>query len=430
MALNILVLHALGDANKVPKLLKGHVFFLRAQAPQHSYIYHDAALPPPLYLQQAQFDAILLDVTFLGYRWLDPVLFRRFLKQYRFVAESDAVKIAFPQDEYDCHLILDDWMCAWRVDAVFSVISSGWNILYPRYSQLGDICLGYTGYVDDELLNWKPKPFSERHIDIGYRARILPPNFGRLGQIKWSIGRDVAAASKRFDLLVDIVLGERSMLMGDAWLHFLDDSKFTLGANSGSSLLDPVGALRASVRLYLAHNPNASFEEVEAACFSGLDGVHCFTAISPRVLEAALLGSAQILVDGSYSDILQAEEHFIALRPDASNFDEVIESMSDISRVEAMISRCREAILSVPALRCENRAVMLLGLVEEIQARKRSKVKCVDLGPIIARYSNEMPVRYRAHWRRKAVRTRILVALRGYPKFYEFLRATRSHLPF
>jgi len=427
---NILVLHALGDANKAPRLLKENVFFLRTQFPQHSYIYHDAALPPPAYLQQAQFDAIFLDVTFLGYRWLDPVLFHRFLKQYSFVAESDAVKIAFPQDEYDCHEVLDDWMCAWRVDTVFSVISSGWDILYPRYSRLGDIRLGYTGYVDEELLNWKPKPFGKRRIDIGYRARMLPPNFGRLGQTKCSIGRDVAALSMKFDLAVDIVLGESSMLMGDAWLHFLDDSKFTLGANSGSSLLDPVGTLRANVRTYLANNPNASFQEVEAACFPGLDGLHCFTAISPRVLEAALLGSAQILVDGSYSDIIQADEHFIAIRPDASNFDEVVERMSDVSCVEVMISRCREAILSVPALRYGNRAVMLLGLVEEIQARKHSRATNVDLGPIIARYSHEMPSRYRAHWRRKAVRTRILTALRGYPKFYEFLRATRSHLPF
>lgn len=428
--MNILVLHALGDATKAPRLLKEHVFFLRTQFPQHSYIYHDAALPPPAYLRQASFDAILLDVTFLGYRWLDPVLFNRFLKQYQFVAESDAVKIAFPQDEYDCHAVLDDWMCAWRVDTVFSVISSSWDILYPRYSLVGDIRLGYTGYLDEALLNWKPKPFSARRIDIGYRARTLPPNFGRLGQTKWSIGRDVATRAVDFDLLVDIELGERSMLMGDAWLHFLDDSKFTLGANSGSSLLDPVGALRAAVRHYCARHPAASFEEVEAACFPGLDGLHCLTAISPRVLEAALLGSGQILVDGDYSGILQANEHYIPIRSDASNFDDVVEAMSDVPRVERMISRCREAILSVPELRGNNRAVMLLGLIEETRAVKRSSSSRTDIGPLIARYSSEMPAKYKSHWRRHAVRARILAALRGHPKFYEFLRAARGHLPF
>jgi hypothetical protein len=75
--------------------------------------------------------------------------FRKHLADYAFVAESDAVKLAFPQDEYDCHQLLDDWMYDWKVDVVFSVIASGWDVLYPRYHRVGDIRLGYTGYIDE-----------------------------------------------------------------------------------------------------------------------------------------------------------------------------------------------------------------------------------------------------------------------------------------
>jgi hypothetical protein len=75
--------------------------------------------------------------------------------------------------------------------------------------------------------------------------------------------------------------------------------------------------------------PDAPFEEVEKNCFPGLDGKYNFTAISPRVLEAAMLGSAQILVDGEYSGIVKPGEHFIPIRPDASNFPEVLDAMAD-----------------------------------------------------------------------------------------------------
>jgi hypothetical protein len=150
--------------------------------------------------------------------------------------------------------------------------------------------------------------------------------------------------------------------MGDAWLNFIGDSKFTLGANSGSSLLDPTGSIQRSVRTYLASHPDASFEEVEKSCFPGLDGKYSFTAISPRVLEAALLGSAQILVDGEYSGIVKPGEHFIPIRPDASNFPEVLDAWPTGRLVDGMIRRCREAVLSVDALRYKNKARMILNL--------------------------------------------------------------------
>ena len=68
-------------------------------------------------------------------------------------------------------------------------------------------------------------------------------------------------------------------------------------------------------------------EEVEQQCFPGLEGHFQMTAISPRVLEAALLESCQILVEGDYSGLVQPWEHFIPIRSDASDFQEVQEAM-------------------------------------------------------------------------------------------------------
>jgi len=426
--LNILVLHSLGNPKLAPWFLEKHVFSLQRNFPENNYLYHDTTLAIPEYVKETGFDAILLDVTLLCARWAGDAQFRKCLADYAFVAESDAVKIAFPQDEYDCHELLDHWMCDWKVDVVFSVIASGWDVLYPCYHRIGDIRLGYTGYIDEALLNCIPKGFGDRSIDIGYRARKLPPYFGRLGENKWTIGRDVAARARGAGLRVDIELGDQGTLLGEAWLSFIQDSKFTLGANSGSSLLDPIGNIQRSVRTYLASHPDASFEEVEERCFPGLDGKYSFTAISPRVLEAALLGSAQILVDGEYSGIVEPGEHFIPIRPDASNFPEVLEAMADRPRIESMIRRCREAVLSVDALRYRNKASTILGVVGEIAAHKKPGSNGDKVRQVIARYVSEMHPKYQSCWRRHNYRTRLLKALAPYPRLHQMLRSAKQYL--
>jgi len=425
--LNILVLHSLGDARLAPRVLQKNVFSLEMNFPEHNYLYHDSALSIPDYVKETRFDAILLDVSFLWPRWFGEERFRKHVSEYEFVAESDAVKLAFPQDDYDCHQLLDDWMCDWRVDAVFSVIASGWDVLYPRYHRAGDIRLGYTGYIDEHLLNWLPKALEDRPVDIGYRARKLPPYFGRLGENKWTIGRDVAARARDAGLRVDIELGDQGTLLGDAWLNFIGDSKFTLGANSGSSLLDPTGSIQRSVRTYLSNRPDASFEEVEENCFPGLDGKYSFTAVSPRVLEAALLGSAQILVDGEYSGIVKPGEHFIPIRPDASNFSEVLEAMADRPMVEGMVRRCREAVLSVDALRYKNKARMILNLIGELTAHKKPGSNCEKVRQVIARYAAEMPPKYQSCWRRQDYHTRLVKALAPYPRVHQMLRSAKRY---
>ncbi|PKO28436.1 MAG: hypothetical protein CVU32_01110 [Betaproteobacteria bacterium HGW-Betaproteobacteria-5] len=421
--LNILVLHCLGNPALAPAFLNHHVFALRRNCPGHNYLYHDATLALPAYVAEQHFDAIVLDVSFLTARWVGSDFFEARKSTYAFVRDSSAVKIAFPQDEYDCNELLDEWMCDWRVDVVFSVISSGWDVLYPRYHKLGDIRLGYTGYIDETLLDRPIKPFARRPIDIGYRAKKLPPYFGRIGETKWTVGRDVALQAHRAGLKVDIELGDAGTLLGDAWLDFIGNSKFTLGANSGSSLLDPKGDIQRSVRSYLADYPEASFDEVEAACFPAMEGRYSFTAISPRVLEAALLNSAQILVDGEYSGIVKAGEHFIPIRPDASNFSEVLAAMSDVQAMERMTARCREAILSVEALRYSNKARMILDLVGDLASRKKSGADPEKIEKVISRYIEEMQPRYKAHWRRQYFREKVARAVAPYPVLYQALRS-------
>jgi hypothetical protein len=426
--LAILVLHCLGNPALAPSFLNHHVFALQNYFPEHDYLFHDANLPVPSYIAELEFDAILLDVTFLKARWASQEFFRRWKKSYAFVGLSPAIKIALPQDEYDCNQLLDDWMCEWKIDIVFSVIASGWDVLYPRYHKHGDIRLGYTGYIDESMIDCPVRPLRMRKIDIGYRARKLPPYFGRVGQTKWTIGRDVKLLARQAGYNVDIELGDVGTLFGEAWANFISDSKFTLGANSGSSLLDPTGKIQRLVCAYMEKKPHATYEEVEAACFPGMEGTGSFTAISPRVLEAALLGSAQILVDGEYSGIISPTDHFIPIRSDASNFAEVSAAMKDTAAVELMIKRCRETILDVDALRYRNHAKNLLNIIGDLAARKGGAPNRDRVRDSIVRYRRQMQHKYRLYWGLQKCKMHILRAIAPYPFFLRKLRTVARAL--
>ncbi len=427
--LNILILHSLGDIDMAPLFLRHHVFLLQENYDDHNYLYHDTALPLPVYVRETQFDVIILDVTFLCSRWIPTKVFEKLKNEYLFIKNNEAIKIAFPQDEYDCNEILDDWMCDWNVDVVYSVISEHWDVLYPKYHKQGAILLGFTGYVNESLIDRARKPFVDRRIDIGYRAKKLLPYFGRLGEVKWTIGRDVDARAKLAGLNVDISVGDKSTLLGAAWLDFIDDSKFTLGANSGSSLLDPRGKIQNDIKNYKINNPGATFNELEELFFKGQDGRLNFTAISPRVMEAALLDSCQILVEGRYSNILSPGDHYIEIKSDASNFDQVLDVMEDTSFVTQMISRCRSTILDTTALRSKNMARKILDVAADLVTRKnlRSSVSGVD--DVIKRYKSEMTGdRYQVVWRQRKIRQQVVCFLHKYPLALRLARSTYSYI--
>lgn len=427
--LNILVLHSLGDIDSVPLFLRHHVFLLQKNCAHHNYLYHDTALPLPRYVQETRFDVIILDVTFLCARWAAPKIFSKLKNKYDFVKNSDAVKMAFPQDEYDCNEILDEWMCEWNVDVVYSVISENWDVLYPKYHSTGSIRLGFTGYIDESLIDRGRKPFFERRIDIGYRARKLPPYFGRLGEVKWTIGRDVSALAAIAGLKVDISVGDKGTLLGEAWLDFIDDSKFTLGANSGSSLLDPHGQIQRNVRNYVRKYPEYSFAQIEELFFKGLEGQFCFTAISPRVMEAALLDSCQILVEGKYSNILVPWEHYIPIKSDASDFDLVLEAMKDNFLVNKIIKNARSAILDTDELRSKNLAQKVLDEAVSIASRKNVRSSCPDVESVIKRYNDEMlSAKYGAQWRRRNIRNRGIQLIGKFPAIDRLVRVAYSYI--
>lgn len=419
--LNILVLHALGDPELARSFLVNHVFCLKKYHPTHNYLYHDVNLPLPDYAKDFEYDGVILDVTCLFYRWDDPNLFARIKAEYSFLTDLKSFKIALPQDEYDCNELLDEWMSELNVDVVYSVLKNHHDILYPQYHKKGQIKFGFTGYIDRNNV-FAPsyiKPFKDRQIDVGYRTKKLPYYFGRLGQNKWEIADLFISKATLKDLKCDISVKEKDTILGFEWFAFINNCKFTLGANSGSSLLDPRGQIQRNIKKYMLKYPLASFNDVEKLFFPDEDGRYVFTAISPRIFEATLLKSGLILVKGDYSGIIKPWEHYIPLEPDCSNFNEVYDGMRDSAFTGSMIENCLETLLSTKELHYEHFTDEIISLIHQ-GAYAKGVNTSHNFRNILERYNREMPIKYKQLWQYKHQINRYSVFLKKYPRLHNF----------
>ncbi len=222
-----------------------------------------------------------------------------------------------------------------------------WPTLYPRTGASTRMERSYTGFVDDRgagAVARLPRPHAERPLDIVYRARNLPFHIGHHGQLKAGIADVVDPAARARGLRTDISTDFAATKYGDAWFDFLASGRCVIGTESGSSALDPRGEIRRFEAAWRAEHPDATFEEFAALQEPGWDD-HDFTAISPRLFEAAQTMTCQLLVEGAYDGILAPEQHYVPLRADLSNVDEVLERIADPAETEAVAERAWEDLI-------------------------------------------------------------------------------------
>jgi hypothetical protein len=191
-----------------------------------------------------------------------------------------------------------------------------------------------TGYVPEELRQRKAIPFEARRVDVGYRGRKVPAWLGELGHEKWRIGIKFAEDAARYGLVCDIGYREEDRLYGNAWTDFLTRCKAVLGVESGASVFDFTGEIKKNVDEHLARDPTTPFETLRDLYFKDEEGKVSLAQISPRSFEAAALRTLMILYEGEYSGILVPWRHYVPLKKDHSNMDEVVAVLRDPARWE------------------------------------------------------------------------------------------------
>ena len=218
-----------------------------------------------------------------------------------------------------------------------------------------------TGYVDESLLTRKSRPFSERPIDVGYRARKVAYWLGKLALEKWTIAERFARDTQGYGLVCDISTREQDRLYGTEWIEFLGSCKAVLGTESGASVVDLDGTIRQAVDAAVARNPALTFEEAQARYFAEADGHFSMAQISPRCFEAAALKTLMILYEGEYSGRLEPYRHYVPLKKDHSNISEVIDIVRDPARAQKIIETAYHECACAP----QNRHRALQEVVEQ-----------------------------------------------------------------
>lgn len=293
-------------------------------------------------IDMARFDAICVHYSVrLPYDELSPVV-SRVLRDFR------GLKFLFIQDEYNNTHRAWHWIKYIGFQLVFTVVPEA-NIsqIYPP-SEFPNtrFVSNLTGYVPSFLPpDAAVVPPSQRPLVVGYRGRPLPAIYGMLGFEKVGIGKMVREYCNQRDIRNDIAWAEESRIYGPAWTEFVQSCRAMLGSESGSNVFDWDGCLQSKLDAFTLEHPNASDVEVYEHVVKPIELNGVMNQVSPKVFEAIAARTVLVLFEGEYSGVVQAEEHFIALKKDGSNLDEVFERLEDKEYVDNMAERAYQDVI-------------------------------------------------------------------------------------
>lgn len=241
---------------------------------------------------------------------------------------STAPRIAAPLDEFLANGELNRLIEQARIDRVYSPAMAGvWSDLYPQAAGQGRVAPMLTSYFDTRLQRMARESSPERHrpIWLGYRTCEASLRFGRAGRLKRDIGVRAAQWSIDNGLVTDVRPTGQDVKRGTSWLRFLQQTRVTVGVEGGSDVLDIDGDLAEAHRTGdPAWSPARPLVEVN------------LRALSPRHLEAAACGVAQVLVEGDYSGVLQAGRHYLPVTQDLANLEAQLEACRSDQVVRSM----------------------------------------------------------------------------------------------
>ncbi len=344
--MKILILYYLEPLSDIRRTVDEHLYSFKRYADAECY-YINLAGRIPSFLNRLYFDLILLHYTACACRF-QVGFFDNIESKWQILSSLRGFKAAIPQDEY----VNTDSLCRLfkylGVKTVFTCLpESEWRKVYPEEkSGISRFLTVFTGYVDEQTVSEQiTKRFDKRTIDIGYRARKNPFSLGRHANLKWQLAEQFIQAENTEGLVCDISTDPSDVYYGNDWYSFLYRCRTILGCEGGASLHDPDGSIEKAVNCYISQIPSATFEEVEHACFSGLDGNLKLFAVSPRHFEACITKTCQVLVEGEYGGIFKPGIHYIEIKKDWSNITEVLDKIRDVSYCQLIAENAHRDIV-------------------------------------------------------------------------------------
>jgi hypothetical protein len=304
----------------------------------HVELFNPRGIGRSRFLRLGDYDVVVVHYTIVLYlsAWLREQ-----------IAGFGGLKVQFVQDEYRRVDAMTAQMRELRIDLLYSSVpADAVPRVYGRRLPGVDILPTLTGYVPADLDGYERAPLAGRPLDVVYRGRSIPYWLGRLGQDKALIGQEFVGRAASTTLRCDIAWTEADRIYGEDWYRFLASSRSTLGTESGASIVDFDGTLEQRTENYLAVHPGATFKDVEREILAPFERNAVIQAISPRVFEAAAVGTAMINFPGRYSDVIEPWTHYVPLEKDFSNFDEVVCAVRDDGMLQEMTLRAHTDLVA------------------------------------------------------------------------------------
>jgi hypothetical protein len=310
------------------------IFSFKYDQDCNAFFYFTEQGPFPDYLKKIDLDLVVFTDTWAGERWKGKEKVEKFVyKPLEYLKNLNVTKVVHPQDEWIYTDLLNEMIDHFNISHVFSCAAEAeWKKIYDKLDHNKiKFTQALTGYLEDRTVS-KINVLSKkvkRTTDIGYRAFKAPAWLGSHGYLKTKVAEVFKTEAPKHKFTVDISTNEKDTIAGDKWFEFLLSCNYFIGVEGGSTILDPHGTIWKKGKEFEKHHPNASFEDFEKNCFSGMDGNLNLIAISPRHLEACATKTCQVLIEGNYNGILKAGIHYIEVKSDFSNIDEVFRKMKD-----------------------------------------------------------------------------------------------------
>ncbi len=273
------------------------------------------------------------EVVFLHYSMFGTGRYLLGERMTDWLRNTRAMKVACFQDEF--------YFCRKRfafvndvgVDLVLThVHPEDIPAVWGRHTPRARARFNFPGYVAAEMVQAAARfarPDDARDIDVGYRGRPLQPYMGSGALEKVEIGEGFAERAAATSLRVDIDTGEGGRLYGEDWYRFLGRCRAVLGVESGTSFIDLEDEVYTDYQRRLAQGLPVDLASLLDGPLGRWDHNHSYRTISPRHFEAAAFRILQVLFEGEYSGVLEPMVHYVPLRKDFSNFDEVVRLVSD-----------------------------------------------------------------------------------------------------
>jgi hypothetical protein len=288
-------------------------------------VYLNVVYQPFTCFRLDQFDVILVSycARLINENYVS-IFFKKKLELFK------GIKGIFIQDEYDNTFKMVETLNRIKPQLIFTCVpEESVNYVYSglNYSNYRFIRV-LTGYASDEPDEIDRLPsIEQRKIVIGYRARKLSAAYGELGRAKFDIGRVIKNQCQKLSIPHDIEWAENKRIYGRDWIAWLRSVKATLISESGSNIFDFNGDILNECQRYEAQGLDIPIELKKKIEKKDLE--ICMGQISPRVFEALENGCALIGYEGEYSSILKPNVHYLALKRDESNLEEVMSGLND-----------------------------------------------------------------------------------------------------